>query len=65
MFWYFLSATIMGLIVYTLGTYTVMVNLFAVAFKFIALAVILAALIFLYRKFRSRKRAVHHRRLLP
>lgn len=55
MFWYFLSATIMGLIVYTLGTYTVVVNLFSVAFKFIALALIVFAMIVLYRKFKSRK----------
>jgi membrane protein DedA with SNARE-associated domain len=65
MFWYFLSATIMGLIVYTLGTYTVMVNMFMVTFKFAATALVVAALSFLYRKYRARKRAARPRRLLP
>jgi len=62
---YLISSIIIGLIVYVLGTYTVLVNLYTVAFKFIAITLIVATLIFIYRKFRSRKRPGRPRRLLP
>ncbi len=62
---YFTSAIIIGLIVHTLGKYTVIINLFMAVFKLAAIALIATALIFLYRKFRSRKRAGRPRRLLP
>jgi hypothetical protein len=65
MFIYFTAAILIGLIVHTLGKYTVMVNMFVVTFKFAALALVVAALIFLYRKYRARKRAARPRRLLP
>ena len=65
MFWYFTSSIIIGLIVYMLGTYTVKVSMFIVTFKVIALALVIAALIFLYRKYRSRNRAASTRRLGP
>ena len=61
MFFYFTSAIIVGLIVHTLGKYTVMVNMFMVTFKFAAMALVVAALIFLYRKYRARKRSGHLR----
>ena len=62
---YFTSAIIIGLIVHTLGKYTVIINLFMAVFKLAALALIVAALIFLYRKYRSRNRVASTRRLLP
>jgi hypothetical protein len=65
MFFYFTSAIIIGLIVHTLGKYTVMVNMFIVTFKVAAMALVVAALILLYRKFRARNRAGRPRRLLP
>jgi uncharacterized membrane protein YdcZ (DUF606 family) len=65
MFWYFTSAIIIGLIVHTFGKYTVMVNMFMATFKFAAMALVVGALILLYRKFRSRERAGRPRRLLP
>ena len=65
MFFYFTSAIIVGLIVHTLGKYTVMVNMFMVTFKFAAMALVVAALIFLYRKYIARKRSGRPRRLLP
>ena len=65
MFFYFTSAIIVGLIVHTLGKYTVMINIFMVTFKVAAMALVIAALILLYRKFRSRKPADRSRRLMP
>ena len=65
MFWYFTSAMVIGLIVHTLGKYTVMVNMFTITFKVAAVALVVAALIFLYRKVRSRKRPGRPPRLLP
>ena len=65
MFWYFTSAIIIGLIVHTLGKYTVMVNMFMATFKFAAMALVVATSIFLYRKFRARRRPGRPRRLLP
>jgi membrane protein DedA with SNARE-associated domain len=59
------AGIIIGLIVYTLGKYTVMVNMFMVTFKFAVIALVVAALIFLYRKFRARKRPDRPRRLPP
>ena len=59
------AGIIIGLIVYMLGMYTVKVSMFIVTFKVIALALVIAALIFLYRKYRSRNRAASTRRLLP
>jgi hypothetical protein len=59
---YFTSAIIIGLIVHTLGKYTVIINLFMAVFKLVALALIVAALIFLYRKYRSRSRPGRSRR---
>jgi hypothetical protein len=44
---------------------TVMVSMFTVAFKVAAVASVVAASIFLYRKFRARKRPGRPRRLLP
>jgi hypothetical protein len=63
MFWYFTSSIIIGLIVYTLGTYTVKVSMFMITFKVIATALVIAALILLYRKFRSHGRAGRRPRL--
>ena len=63
MFWYFTSSIIIGLIVYMLGMYTVKVSMFMVTFKVAAVALVIAALIFLYRKYRSRNRAASTRRL--
>ena len=65
MFWYFTSSIIIGLIVYTLGTYTVKVSMFVATFKVAAIALVIAVLIHAYRKFRSRKRPGRPRRLLP
>ena len=56
---------VIGLIVHTLGKYTVMVNMFTITFKVAAVALVVAALIFLYRKVRSRKRPGRPPRLLP
>jgi uncharacterized membrane protein len=63
MFWYFTSSIIIGLIVYTLGTYTVKVSMFMVTFKVAAMVLVVAALILLYRKFRERNRTARPRRL--
>jgi membrane protein implicated in regulation of membrane protease activity len=65
MFFYFTAAIIVGLIVHTLGKYTVMVNMFMVTFKVAAVALVVVALILLYRKYRARKRAGRPRRLVP
>ena len=65
MFWSFTSAVIIGLILHTFGKYSVMVNIFTVTFKVAALALVVAALIFLYRKFAARNRSDRPRRLLP
>ena len=59
------AGIIIGWIVYTLGKYTVMVSVFTVTFKVVAMALVVAALLLLYRKFRSRGRAGRPRRLLP
>jgi uncharacterized membrane protein len=63
MFWYFTSSIIIGLIVYTLGMYTVKLSMFMITFKVAAIALVIAALLLLYRKFRSRGRAGRPRRL--
>ena len=65
MFFYFTSAIIVGLIVHTLGKYTVMVNMFMVTFKVAVTALVVTALILLYRKFRARNRTARPPRLLP
>ena len=65
MFIYFTAAIIIGLIVHTLGKYTVMVNMLMATFKFAAVALVIAVLILLYRRFRARKRRDRPRRLLP
>jgi hypothetical protein len=65
LFFYFLSATVIGLIVYTLGRWGLAISLFAAGSTFIAIALVIAALILLYRKYRSRERAGRPRRLLP
>ena len=65
MFWSFTSAVIIGLILHTFGKYTVMVSMFTVTFKVAALALVVAASIFLYRKYIARKRSGRPRRLLP
>jgi membrane protein DedA with SNARE-associated domain len=62
---YLISSIIIGLIVYVLGKYTVMINIFMATFKVAAIALVIAVLILAYRKFRSRKRAGRPRRLLP
>ena len=59
------AGIIIGWIVYTLGKYTVMVSVFTVTFKVVAMALVVAALLLLYRKFRSRGRAASTRRLGP
>ena len=65
MFFYFASAIIIGLVVHALGMYTVKVSMFMITFKVIALALVIAALILLYRKYRLRGRAGRPRRLGP
>jgi Na+/H+-dicarboxylate symporter len=65
MFIFLTAGIIVGLIVHTLGKYTVMVNMFTVAFKVAAMALVVATLIFLYRKFHARNHAGRPRRLLP
>ena len=64
-FFYFLSATVIGLIVYTLGRWGLAISMFSAGLKFIAVALVIAALMLLYRKYRSRERAGSLRRLLP
>ena len=64
-FFYFLSANVIGFIVYTLGRWGLAISLFTAGLKFIAMASLAAASIFLYRKFRARDRAGRPRRLLP
>ncbi len=64
-FFYFLSATVIGLIVYTLGRWGLAISMFTAGLKFIAIALVIAVLILLYRKYRPRKRAGCPRRLLP
>ena len=61
----FLYATIMGFIVHTYGTSTVIVKMFMVTFKIAAVALVIVALILLYQRYRSRNRAGRLRRLLP
>jgi hypothetical protein len=63
MFWYFTSSIIIGLIVHTLGMYTVKVSMFMVTFKVAAMVLVVVALLLLYRKFRSRGRAGRRPRL--
>ena len=63
MFWSFISAIIIGLIVHTLGKYTVMVNMSTITFKVAAVALVVAALFLLYRKLRMRTRGGRPRRL--
>jgi uncharacterized membrane protein YecN with MAPEG domain len=60
---YFTAAIIVGLIVHALGMYTVKLSIFMITFKVIAIALVVVALILLYRKFRSRGRAGRPRRL--
>jgi uncharacterized membrane protein len=55
MFWYFTSSVIIGLIVHALGMYTVKVSMFMITFKVIAIALVITALLLLYRRFRARK----------
>lgn len=56
MFWHFLFAIVIGLIAYQLGTYSVIISMATVTFKFFAVALILLALFALYRHVRSRRR---------
>jgi uncharacterized membrane protein YccC len=63
MFIYFTAAIIVGFIVHTLGMYTVKLSMFMVTFKVIAIALVIAALILLYRKFRLRKQIDRAHRL--
>ena len=64
-FFYFLSANVIGFIVYTLGRWGLAISMFTAGLKFIAMASLVTASIFLYRKFRARDRAGRPRRLLP
>lgn len=55
MFWYFTSATIIGLIIYMLGRWGLAISLFTAGLKFAAVALVVAAVIFAYRRYRYRK----------
>ena len=63
--WILVLVLLGSLTVYEVGRLGVIVSISLGALKFIAMASLVAALIFLYRKFRARNRAGRPRRLLP
>jgi hypothetical protein len=63
--WILVIVLLGSLTVYEVGRLGVIVSISLGALKFIAMALVIAALIFLYRKYRARKRPDRPRRLLP
>ena len=63
--WILVLVLLGSLTVYEVGKLGVIASISLGALKFIAIALVIGALILLYRKFRARKRGDRHRRLLP
>jgi hypothetical protein len=63
--WILVLVLLGSLTVYEVGRLGVIVSISLGALKLIAMALVVAALILLYRKFRARERAGRPRRLLP
>jgi hypothetical protein len=54
MIWYFLLTTTAGIVLFLLGAYSVQVSILINAFKLLIAVTVIATLIYVFRKFKSR-----------